>query len=126
MQPERDHNFSGEQLEAGESHTRKFRVANQGGYFTFTMTVVSGFSYNLVSTYWGMDNRGRTFDILIDGETIATEDLNKYKESRFYDISYRIPKHLTENKSSIQITFKARPGNQAGPVYGIRLVRESM
>ncbi|WP_276371385.1 beta-L-arabinofuranosidase domain-containing protein [Chryseolinea sp. H1M3-3] len=125
MQPERDHNFTGENLETGESHTRKFRVANGGGYFSFNMKVVAGFSYNLIGTYWGMDNRGRTFDILVDGEKIATEDLNKYKESRFYDISYRIPARLVEGKSIIKITFQAKPGNQAGPVYGVRLVKES-
>ncbi len=125
MQPERDHNFTGENLETGESHTRKFRVANMGGYFSFNMKVVPGFSYNLIGTYWGMDNRGRTFDIFVDGEKIVTEDLNKYKESKFYDISYRIPAQLVEGKSIIKITFQAKPGNQAGPVYGIRLVKDS-
>ena len=125
MQPERDHNFTGEHLEAGESHTRKFRVANQGGYFSFIMKVIPGFSYNLIGTYWGMDNRGRTFDILVDGKKIATEDLNKFKESRFYDIPYRIPSQLLAGKSTIKITFQAKPGNQAGPLYGVRLVKES-
>lgn len=125
MQPERDHNFTGEYLETGESHTRKFRVANRGGYFSFNMKVVPGFSYNLIGTYWGMDNRGRKFDILVDGEKIASEDLNKYKESRFYEIPYRIPAHLLKDKSTIKITFQAKPDNQAGPVYGVRLVKES-
>jgi DUF1680 family protein len=126
MQPERDHNFTGEKTEAGESHTRKFRVANNGGSFTFTMKVVPGFSYILIGTYWGMDNRGRVFDILVDGEKIATEDLNKYKESRFHDIQYRVPTNLTTGKSSITVTFQARPNNQAGPVFGVRLVKESV
>lgn len=126
MQPERDHNFEGEKLENGEAHTRKFRVANDGGYFSFDMKVVPGFSYNLVATYWGMDNRGRTFDILVDGEKIVTEDINKYKQSRFYDITYRIPSKLVEGKTTIKITFQAAPGNQAGPVYGVRLVKESI
>ncbi|HYF68292.1 MAG TPA: beta-L-arabinofuranosidase domain-containing protein [Ohtaekwangia sp.] len=125
MQPERDHNFTGANLEHGESHTRKFRVAHDGGHFSFTMKVVPGFSYNLIATYWGMDNRGRNFDIVVEGETIATEDLNKYKESKFYDISYRIPSNLIEGKSTIGITFKAKSRNQAGPVYGVRIVKES-
>jgi DUF1680 family protein len=126
MQPERDHNFIGEKLETGESHTRKFRVANDGGYFSFEMKVVPGFSYNLVATYWGMDNRGRNFDILVEGEKIASEDINKYKESKFYDITYRIPSKLIQGKSKIKVTFQAKPKNQAGPVYGVRLVKESI
>jgi uncharacterized protein len=126
MQPERDHNFTGEKLETGESHTRKFRVANDGGYFSFEMKVVPGFSYNLVATYWGMDNRGRNFDILVEGEKVASEDINKYKESKFYDITYRIPSKLIQGKTKIKVTFQAKPKNQAGPVYGVRLVKESI
>lgn len=126
MQPERDHNFTGDKTEAGESHTRKFRVAHGGGSFSFDMKVVPGFSYILIGTYWGMDNRGRNFDILVDGEKVATEDLNKYKESRFHDITYRIPANLTTGKSTINIKFQAKPHNQAGPLYGVRLVKESV
>jgi DUF1680 family protein len=125
MQPERDHNFTGENLETGESHTRKFRVANNGGSFSFNMKVVPGFSYNLIATYWGTDNRGRNFEILVDGETIASVDLNKFKESKFYDISYKIPAKLVEGKTSINIIFQAKTKNQAGPVFGVRLVKES-
>jgi len=50
----------------------------------------------LINTYWGMDNRGRIFDILIMGVKLCTEDLNQYKESRFYDISYNIPLENTK------------------------------
>jgi DUF1680 family protein len=116
MQPERDHNFAGENLETGESHTRKFRVANDGGSFTFDLKVVPGFSYNLIATYWGADNRGRNFDILVDGEKIASVDLNKFKESKYYEIPYKVPANIVEGKSSIKITFQANAKNQAGPV----------
>jgi hypothetical protein len=125
MQPERDHEFTGELLENGEAHTRKYRSAKPGGYFSFTMKVEPGFSYNLINTYWGMDNRGRTFDIFVDGEKIATEDLNKFKESRFYDISHRIPTKLTEGKKRITIMMKGQKGNQTGPVFGVRVVKEA-
>ena len=122
MQPERDHNFTGEKLETGEAHTRKFRVANEGSAFTFTMKVTPDLNHTLIATYWGEDNRGRRFDILIDGEKIASEDLTKYKASKFYDISYTIPTHLTKGKSLVKVTFQAQPHNQAGPVFGVRLV----
>lgn len=78
----------------------------------------------LIGTYWGMDNRGRQFDVLVDGTVIASEDLNKYKESRFYDIAYKIPRDLTNGKTSVTIRLQAKPHNAAGPVYGIRLVRD--
>ncbi len=105
----------GEKTEVGESHTHKFRVAEPGGYFSFTMKVVPDFSYLLVATYWGMDNRGRQFDILVDGEKVGSEDLNKYKESKFYDITYRIPTSLTNGKTKITVKFQPKEKNSAGP-----------
>jgi DUF1680 family protein len=125
MQPERDHEFSGENTEAGEAHTHKYRVANEGGFFSFTMKLVPDFSYTLIATYWGMDNRGRQFDVLVDEQKIASEDLNKYKESRFHDITYRIPTTLTNGKSKITVRFQPKEKNSAGPVYGVRLVKEA-
>jgi hypothetical protein len=62
---------------------------------------------------------------LVDNVKIATEDLNKYKASRFYDVSYPIPAELTKGKEKIVIKFQAQPGNNVGPVYGgIRVMRE--
>jgi DUF1680 family protein len=124
MQPERDHNFSGEKTEAGESHTRKFRVARDGGKLVFTMKVNPEASHSIIATYWGMDNRGRNFDILVEGEKVGSDDLNKYKDSKFYDISYPIPSKLTKGKNTVAVTFQAKPNNEAGPVYGVRLVKE--
>jgi DUF1680 family protein len=125
MQPERDHNFTvSEKAETGEEHGRKWRTVNEGGLMAFTLKVAPAKANALLLTYWGMDNRGRVFDVLVDGEKIATEDLNKYKESRFYDISYPIPPALTKGKQQVKVTFKARPNNSAGPVYGIRNVQQ--
>ncbi len=125
MQPERDHNFVADGTEAGEDHTRKFRIANNGGSLTFTMKVDATQPNELINTYWGMDNRGRVFDILIDGVKVATEDINKYKESRFYDITYPIPADLTKGKQSVQVQLKAiNKGNAAGPLFGSRMVKQ--
>ncbi len=124
MQPERDHNLTGDKLEVGEDHTRKFRVANAGSAMTFTMKTAPTAQNILIGTYWGMDNRGRQFDILVDDKVIVSEDLNKYKESRFYDISYKLPIELTRGKSSVTVKLQAKPNNAAGPVYGVRMVRE--
>ncbi len=127
MQPERDHELVGENTDIGEGHTHKYRIANPGGYFSFAMKVQPGFSYLLIGTYWGEDNRGRNFDILVDGEKIATEDLNKFKESKFYDITYRIPTTLTNGKTKITVRFQPKDNNNAaGPVYGVRLVKEAV
>jgi hypothetical protein len=123
MQPERDHNFVGENAITGEDHQKKFRSTENGGYLAYEMKVDANAQNTLINTYWGMDNRGRMFDILIDGVKLDTEDLNKYKESRFYDISYTIPIELTKGKQKVTVKLLPKKDNSAGPVYGSRMVK---
>jgi len=123
MQPERDHSFSGENLTTGEDHQKKWRSTENGGFVSFDMKVDANAENTLINTYWGMDNRGRVFDIMIDGTKVTTVDLNKYKESRFYDISYTIPVELTKSKQKVTVKFVPKAGNSAGPVYGSRMVK---
>ncbi len=125
MQPERDHSFTGEGLETGEEHGQKWRSAERGGSFSFVMKVDQSAGDTLICSYWGGDHRGRIFNIQVDGQTIATQDLNGYKESRFYDIPYPVPQELVKGKTSVTVTFSARASNNAvGPVYGtIRMVK---
>jgi hypothetical protein len=101
-------------------------VADNGGNITFKMKVDPERKNSIMLTYWGMDNRGRKFDILLGGDPIAQPDLNKYKDSKFYDIPYEIPLGLTQGKTTVTITLQALPNNQAGPVYGVRMIKETM
>ena len=126
MQPERDHAFAGENLNTGEEHGQKWRTAEEGGYFSFTMHVDSAADNTLICSYWGSDHRGRIFDIQVDGQTIATQDLNGFKESKFYEVGYAVPAALTKGKQTVVVRFGAKtPKNSVGPVYGtIRMVRK--
>jgi uncharacterized protein len=124
MQPERDHDFTGERTHTGEEHNKKYRSTGRGGYLSFNMKVDPNKPNVFMCSYWGMDNRGRIFDILVDGVKIATEDINKYKASKFYDISYPIPVELTKGKDKVVIKLQARGDNVVGPVYGsVRVMR---
>lgn len=123
MQPERDHNYVGEKDAMGEEHGSKWRLAGDKGFLQFDLKVDPKAANSLIASYWGMDNRGRKFDILVEGQNIATEDLNQYKESRFYDITYKIPAELTKGKSKITVKMIPKPNNNAGPVYRLRAVK---
>lgn len=125
MQPERDHALTtSEKTRTGEEHGQKWREANDGGYLSFNMKVDPSGSNSLLCTYWGMDNRYRKFYILIDGVKVATEDLNKYKASKFHEIVYPIPQELTKGKQQVTVKLQAEKGNSAGPVYGtVRMLR---
>jgi DUF1680 family protein len=126
MQPERDHNFTGEELQTGEEHGQKWRSAENGGSFSFTMKVDPAVANTLICSYWGSDHRGRIFNIQVDGQSIATQDLNGFKESKFYEIKYPVPQELVKGKTTVTVKFAAAsPRNAVGPVFGtIRMVRE--
>lgn len=126
MQPERDHNFIGENARAGTEHTRKYRISGREEAMRFTMKVDSQLKNSIILTYWGMDNRYRKFGILIDGEKVGKEDLNKFKESRFYDVTYPIPPKLTQDKETVVVTLKPDARCEAGPIYGVRMVKEKL
>ncbi|RNI31616.1 glycoside hydrolase family 127 protein [Rufibacter latericius] len=126
MQPERDHELTGDSITNGEDHGRKWRATKQGGKLVFKMKVAPTAKNTLIATYWGMDNRDRNFDILVDGVKIASEDLNKYKASKFYDIGYDLPQELVKGKQQVTVTLQAKPKNSAGPVYGVRMVKENV
>lgn len=124
MQPEKDHDFEGKKIYTRESHNKKWRAAGESGYFSFKMKVDPNVKNDIICSYWGMDNRNRIFDILVDGVKVATENLNKFKESKFYYITYPVPEELTRNKQQVTVNFKAVGNNNVGPVYEIRMVIE--
>ena len=125
MQPERDHSFTGENLHSGEAHGRQWRSTEEGGYFSFVMKVDSSAANTILCSYWGDDHRGRIFDIEVDGQTIATQNLGSFKQNKFYDISYPVPPALVKGKQSVTVKFVAHSAhNGVGPVSGtIRMVR---
>ena len=125
MQPERDHSFTGENLHSGEAHGRQWRATEDGGYFSFVMKVDSAAANTLLCAYWGDDHRGRLFDIQVDGQTIATQNLGSFRQSKFYEMAYPLPPELVRGKQTVTVRFVARSAqNGVGPVSGtIRMVR---
>jgi len=124
MQPERDHNLTGEHLITGEDHQKKWRATEEGGFISYTMNTDPNKQNTLINTYWGMDNRQRAFDILIDGVKVGSEDLGKYKENKFYNTPYLIPIELTKGKSKVTVKLVPKANNTVGPVYGSRMAKE--
>ena len=123
MQPERDHNLKGEKTGAGEFGGRKLRDARDGGWFSFDVAVPGEAPADLVITYWGSETGNRAFDILVNDTKIATQKLNRDKPEKFWDQVYPLPEAITKGKSKVTIKFQAHPGNYAGGVFGIRVVR---
>lgn len=124
MQPERDHALRGERTSAGEAFGRKWRHATDGGWFEFTLAVDPRRANALLCTYWGGETGTREFDILIDGQRIATQKLLRDHPDQFSDVNYLIPPELTRGRNQVVVRFQAHPGAWAGGLFGCRIVRE--
>jgi uncharacterized protein len=123
MQPERDHNLQGERTGAGEAFGRRWRHAVDGGWFSFELNVEPGQPAELLCTYWGGDSGNRVFDVIVEGERIATQRLQANQPGRFFDVTYPIPVGITEGRERVTIRFQAHPGAMAGGLFGARMLR---
>ena len=124
MQPERDHNLQSERSQTGDFKGKKWRHAQNGGWFSFEMKVDDSHPMELMCTYWGSDGGEREFDVLIDGEKIATQTLQNNKPEEFFDVVYSIPEELIWNKEKVTVRFEAHPGKTAGGLFGCRTIEK--
>lgn len=121
MQPERDHGLTAKNSYAVTYRGRHGRDARTFGFFEYRAKVRPG-PLVLQATYWG-DERDKLFDILIDGQKIATERLTGARPGEFYQVDYPIPSKLTEGRDSVLVRFQpANDHTRCGPVFGIRIV----
>ena len=85
--------------------------------------MLPGQPQELVATFWGGDAGAREFDVLVDGKIIATQKLNSNKPGEFFDATFPLLPELTHGKQSITVKFAAHPGNLAGGLYGLRVLK---
>ena len=121
MQPERDFNQQGENTTVARVAQRTGRTGR--GWFSFDVPVDTSRPNVLIVTYHADSRRPRTFDILADGQTIATERLEISSENRFFDREYALPAAALQGKQKITVRFQATGGNDIAAVFGIRNVR---
>ncbi|MFW6202709.1 MAG: beta-L-arabinofuranosidase domain-containing protein [Marinilabilia sp.] len=124
QQPESDHAMQKENSNSVNTNQEFYRDASRDGYFSYEMKTNAETNLSLMVRYWGAEWGGRKFDIYIDDEKLLTEDnTDRWNQSRFFNIEYPIPKSMVQGKNKIRVKFQALPGNTAGGVYYIRLIK---
>jgi hypothetical protein len=123
QQPEVEHNLRAERSEIEDFSDRKCRLARDGGWFTYEMAVDPDHAMLLTVTYWGGVWHPRTFDLLVDGNHLATQMLHVNKPGEFFDLNYPIPPSLTRGREMVVVRFQSRPGDIAGGIFGLRMMR---
>ena len=122
QQPETDHRLKTEDSRAGDFRDRKWRDAQ--GWFSYEVKVAPDTPMTLVCTYWGDDGGARLFDILVDGQVVATQKLANSRPGVFFDEQYDLPEALTRGKEKVTVTFRAAPGHTAGGLFGLMLLKQ--
>jgi len=121
-QAERDHNFKGGKTTAGDHAGRRWRHCEPGGWFQYDLKVLAGQPQSLSCGYWGSDD-GRKFDILIDDQKIATEELKNEQPGKFFDREYPIPADFLKGKSKVTVKFQPVGNSIAGGVFGCYIMK---
>ncbi len=121
MQPERDYNQLGEDSEPARVMGRAGRRGKK--WFSFEMPVDSEHPMRLVLTYNSEEWRKRTFDVLVDGQKISEQSVERDLPGHFYDVEIPIPAALVEGKQKVTVRFEATQNNEIAAIFGIRMVR---
>lgn len=105
----------------GEALGRPGREARAGHYYEFRMKTDPGLPNQLVLTYLG-DDKNRSWNILVNGQTLTTVHWPGGSSGKFYDVYYDLPAVLTSNPE-ILIRIEANQGKTAGRIFGARTIR---
>jgi hypothetical protein len=125
QQPEADHFIQKQNSNTGNSMDAFWRDASNDGYFSYQLSTNNEIALSLLVKYWGAEWGNRKFDIYIDDEKLIAEDnTGKWNQSQFQDIEYKIPDAMIKGKSNVRIKFQGLPGNTAGAVYYVRLLKK--
>lgn len=125
QQPEVDHQMKAENSSKGNYQGEAWRDARDGGFFEYTMSTGGNTNLTLMVRYWGNESeRTRRFDIMIDGQKLASESLfRKWNKDDFQEVEYSIPQSMLEGRGEITVRFQSQPQTLAGGVFLIRLVK---
>ncbi len=124
QQSEQDHALKSQNSHAGNFGNMSWRDASEGGFFEFDLKAQPDAKQELLVTYWGSDSGNRNFDILVNGQKIGSQTLLNNKPNEFFDVTYPIPAELTQGLSKVTIRFQAKPGENAGGVFGARILKK--
>ena len=116
------HHVQGMNMATGPGPGKRWRHADNGGWFSYDLKVVPDRPLALVCTYWGPDTGARTFDVLVDGHKLATQSLKGEHPGGFFDVRHDLPPDLTRGRAKVTVMFRAHPGNVAGGLFGLRIV----
>jgi len=120
QQPEVEHELKGEGMQSGIHNGRRWR---HGAWIEYTLDPRGAREVILAVTYSG-DDRGREFDILVNGTVITTQRLTGETRNDFIEKRYPIPSDILQAAGDGRLTVRfAAKRWLAGGLYDVRLLK---
>jgi uncharacterized protein len=116
---EREHNFQAYKYQRGETQNGKW--AKSQYWLRYDLDVDPNQQLSLECTYRG-DDKDCAFDILIDGQPMASDSLSGDKGSSLIKSKYPIPPELTKGKKRIAVKFQAKDKKPTCELYGCEII----
>jgi hypothetical protein len=117
---ERDLRLTSEDSSIGRLDGFSYR---DGRWFSYVVPTKGETGLSLAVTYSG-DDKGRTFEILVEGARIGNQTLDQNAPGRFITVEYPVPAALLAGKTEVTVRFQTlQPQGTAGGVYIVRLLR---
>ncbi len=120
---EDDHDVDGQMDYTTENKGKSYHSATRGGSFSYMMKVLPDEAMTLNCRYWGSENKTHVFDVAVDDQVIATQNLTALAPGHYVDVEYKIPAGLTRGKSQVKVEFQAHAGMTAGGLYGCQILK---
>jgi DUF1680 family protein len=119
---ERAHAIEETRSDAGWLEGRRYRSARGGGSFSYVLKVPSGPALLRVA-YWGGESRRHRFEIVVEGEVVATQPLFDDRPGEVFPVEYEIPDRLLRGRDRVRVTLRPVAGGSTGAVLDVRVVR---
>lgn len=123
QQPESDHGFDSKDSNSGVHQNRHWRDAT--GWFSYDLKNKDALAKTLRITYYGKD-AGRKFDILVNGQVIASPQFDGTQGNSFFEVDYNLPTDLVKEHEILNVRFEAAPNALTSGIYGVRLLSEDL
>lgn len=113
----RAHGLEAKDSRSGVLGSAHWRDAISGGWWSWSLKTNPEGPTSVLVTFWGSDVGNRTFDVQVEGETLATVTLQNVLPGQYFDREYAVPEELTRGKERLTVRFAPHEGNLAGGVF---------
>ena len=114
------HGYADERTELTPYRGRTGRLVKSGGGFMEADLRCGPKPMTLYVTYWGEAERG-LIDIVVDGNLITTQRLNREAPGGFFEAAYLVPYVYSRGKDKVRVRFEPHANTRGPSIYGVRM-----